>query len=426
MLFNPGILRNYDIRGAYGKDFDDEFAFRLGAALVYYFKANELVVARDMRESSAGLTQAVIRGITSTGCNVVDIWTASSPFFYYAVIHGSGSAGVMITASHMGPEFNGFKICRKDAMTIGKESGLLDIMKIIQAPDAPTPAPKLGIVAVRNLLNEHADFLVLHSQLKPGEVQVKVAIEAEPMIRRELDVIFQKLGIAAVQENYDIKFGFDADGDRLLVYNAHGLQIRGDLVTGVLAADLAQHKHFLLHLGGGPKVVSDLRGSRGTHDYLVAQKIDLLPSRIGHTYIKQVMKEHQADFSGEASGHMMFKVMNFSESTQLALLKLLKIMETEKKTIDELVQPMVTWAYSGEINTPIEGWPDSVPAILLKVKDRYRDAEISELDGLKVDYRDWWFLLRASGTEPLIRLIVEAKTKSLMDEKIKEVQGLLW
>ena len=122
----------------------------------------------------------------------------------------------------------------------------------------------------------------------------------------------------------------------------------------------------------------------------------------------------------------MFKVMNFSESTQLALLKLLKIMETEKKTIDELVQPMVTWAYSGEINTPIEGWPDSVPAILLKVKDRYRDAEISELDGLKVDYRDWWFLLRASGTEPLIRLIVEAKTKSLMDEKIKEVQGLLW
>lgn len=411
MKFDPGILRNYDIRGEYGVDFDDEFAQRLGAAVVAQFQAKTLVVARDERPSSLTLTQAVMKGIIDAGCDVIDIGEASTPFFYYVVTQHDVPAGIMVTASHMGEEFNGFKVCKHDAMTLGKNSGLAELAALIRQKELPFAATP-GTISPGQYHTEHADFIISHAHLEQDEVSVKVAIDAPPMIQKELEVIFNRLGIVPVSLGYDIQFDFDADGDRLTVYNAQGKQIRGDLIGGVIAAREA-------------KIAYDIRYSRGVIDYLKAKEITVIPSKIGHTLIKQTLKEHQADFCGEGSGHMMFRELNYAESTQLALLKILKILAIESKTIDQLVAPMETWAYSGELNTPIAGWPDSVKPILEKIKQHYPDATISELDGLKVDYPDWWFLLRASGTEPLIRLIVEARTKEMLEEKIKEVQALI-
>ena len=137
------------------------------------------------------------------------------------------------------------------------------------------------------------------------------------------------------------------------------------------------------------------------------------------------MKGRDVEFAGETSGHLMFKELKYSESTQLGLLKILKLLSIERKTIDELVAPLDTWSYSGEINTPIKGWPDSVTPILAKLRAKFMDGEVNELDGLRVDYEDWWFLVRASGTEPVIRLLVEAKTKAMMDEKVAELQAMI-
>src|SRR3989344_9197790 len=413
MKFNPGILRPYDIRGEYGVDFDDEFARRLGAAVVAYKNAKQVIVARDMRPSSPVITQAVIDGITSAGADVIDIGEASTPFFYYTVINGPAPIGITITASHMGEEFNGFKICRNDAMTLGSMSGLSDIVPLIQ--QEPIPSSTRGTITKEDYRGKHTDFVIQQSGIKPGDISLRVAVEAAPMIDRELDTILRALKITRVDANYDIKFAFDADGDRLMVYDSVGKQIRADLFAGILALSLAR----------GGAVIADLRASNGVTDYLKERGITLIPSKIGHTNIKQVMKEHEVIFAGETSGHVMFQSIKYSESTQLAVLMLLKIMTDEHKTIDELVAPMDTWSYSMEMNTPIEGWPDSVQPILEKVKQKYPDAKINEIDGLRVDYPDWWLLLRASGTEPVMRLIVEGKTKERMDEKIKEVQGFL-
>ena len=410
MKFNPGILRAYDIRGEYNKDFDDEFAERLGGALVTYFDAKKLILARDMRPSALPLREAIIRGITGAGCDVVDIGESSTPFFYYAVISGSAPAGIMITASHMGEAFNGFKICKKDAMVLGKESGLLELAEIIRGE--PIFAETIGNIAPINVLNDHAEHIIKYSGPFKGEVDLKVAVEAAPMIRKELGVIFDKLGIMSVNVGYDVKFAFDPDGDRLMIYNSQNKQIRADLFEGLLAQNMKE-------------VIADLRASRGVTDYLIARGTKLIPSKIGHTNIKRVMKENDVEFAGEASGHLMFRELNYSESTQLGILKILKLLSEEKKTIDELVAPLDVWAYSGEINAPIAGWPDSVAPIVAKLKAQYADGALNEIDGLRVDYPDWWFLVRASGTEPVIRLIVEARTKDTMDEKIKEVQALI-
>ena len=410
MLFDSGIIRNYDIRGEYGKDFDDEFAKLLGAAVVAQFKAKTLVVARDERESSTVLAQAVIKGITASGCDVIDIGVASTPFFYYVVTNKNVPAGIMITASHMGEAFNGFKICKHDGMVLAKETGLPELMELL--PD--TLGQGKGNITTPDFRDEHADVVIKHSGLVPGESTMRVALEAGDMIRKEFEPIAKKLNLAYVQNSPDIIFVFDADGDRILVKNKAGDLIRGDLIGGLIASRMNYRT-----------VVYDIRYSRGVVEYLVALNIRLVPSRIGHTLIKKAMRDADADFCGEGSGHTMFKVMNSVESAMLLALLVLKILATEKKTIGELVQPMQTWFLNYEINIPIAGWPNSVPAILEKVKAHYQDAKVSELDGLKVDYPDWWFLLRASSNDPVIRLIVEAKTKELVEEKTKEVQALI-
>ena len=421
MKFDPGILRNYDIRGEYGKDFDDEFAERLGASLVLHTKAKRLIVARDMRPSSEKIAAAVMKGITSAGCDVIDIGTASTPFCYYVVTSKDAPAGIMVTASHMGPRFNGFKIALQNGTVLGKDSGLLPLIALVKQ-DKFTQADK-GNVEQMDFVGIHAEDMIRFSGLLPGQISFRVALDVEPMILTEVDSAFKMLDIqrVAIGEPYDIAFKCDADGDRLSLFNKNGEEIRPDLYTGMIAGYFAQKKTTEHPL----QFINDLRASRGVREYLAHFPVRFISSKIGHTYIKLAMKKHDADFCGEFSGHMMFKVTRYAESTLLAILIIIKIIAESGMSIDQIIAPLDTWAHSGERNTPIDGWPSSVPVVLSRVKQRFKDGVIDEIDGLKVDYPDWWFLIRASANDPVIRLIVEAKTKEMMEAKVAELQKLM-
>lgn len=414
MKFNPEIFKAYDIRGKYGIEFDDDFAEALGAALVGELGAKKILVARDTRPSSELLAQRVLRGITTAGADAIDIGTASTPLFYFGVIHEKTEAGIMISASHLGPEFNGFKIAREGAITMGNTTGLEPIMTALHHETEIQPAGKAGNIISKNLLEQYAEFIIDHSKLHPGDIKLKVGLMGEQLPLSEIRYIFHKLGITETKDTPDVIFELDPDGDRLMVHDGQGKLIRGDLFGGA----------FVMHFFQGKKIVYDIRYCRDVLQYLLSHGVSLTPSKIGHTLIKKVMRENNLDFGAEGSGHMFFKEAGYVEATALMMLKTLIMLSETGKTINELVAPLDTWAYSGEINTPLVSRSDIDP-ILASLRRCYADGNASTLDGLKIEYPDWGFFVRPSNTEALIRLILEAKTKELMDEKVKEVQAFI-
>jgi phosphomannomutase len=423
MAHNPDIFRGYDIRGVYGKDFDDHFAFHLGQAMAQYFGGETIIVSRDLRASSEQLKYKLIEGIKSMGVDVIDIGETSTPLFYWAAFAFQAGGGVMVTASHLPEEYNGFKMIDSVGANIGLDSGLREIVKIMEGD--LHPAEKPGEVWKEEVVKKHADFLIKLAKIKPGEIKLKVGVEGNALVERELGEIFKKLGIATVSTGHDILFGFDADADRLLVHNRQKEKIRGDLIFGLLAKER-------IGFWRKPTAVYDFRSSRGVVEDLSRSGLKLFPAPVGHTFIKAIMRTHHADVAGELSGHIFFKETNYSESTYLAALKILKLLQKFNTTIDELVKPLQTWAHSGEINFhldqigKIKMENDSVKLkIFQSLKERFKDGKIKEADGLTIDYPGWWFNVRMSMNEPTLRLVVEAKTKEAMEQRVEEISHII-
>jgi len=411
-MFKEDIFKAYDIRGEYGKDFDNEFAKKLGSVLVKYLGAKKIVIARDMRESSGELAKEVIEGITSMGCDVVDIGSTSTPLYYFGVISESADGGIMITASHLGEEFNGFKVTKRRAISIGGHELLEKARELFENPNSPSK--KKGEIINKNLLEEYANASIEHSGVKEGEIKTPIKLIGNEMVLKEIRAVANKLSINVVDEKEEIGFEFDPDGDRISVLNASGEKIRGDLVGGLLAGYYLE----------GKRVAYDLRYSRGVLEYLESKKIEAIPSRIGHTLIKKVMRENELEFCGEQSGHMFFKEMGYVEASALAMLKILNVLKETGRDIDELAGGVSNWSTTDEINFNLDS-RDKISELLKKAKGKYSDGNINETDGVRIEYSDWGFLLRASNTEAKLRLIVDAKTESLMNKKKEELVNLL-
>jgi len=409
MEINPSIFRAYDIRGRYGEEFDNEFARKLGMVLVKYLGAKKIVISRDARASSGELAEHVAEGITSAGCDVIDIGPTSTPLFYFGVISDKADGGIMITASHLGDEFNGFKITREKAVAIGGEELFRDTAESFTSDVGPANAP--GGVSKKDLLAVYTNATIEHSGLKAGDIKTRVKFVGNEMVVSEARAVTDNLSILTVEENQDISFEFDADGDRLYVINARGEKIRGDLIGGLLAGYYFQ----------GKKIVYDLRYSQGVLEYLRSKGIKLIPSSIGHTLIKARMREHEAEFCGEQSGHMFFKETGYVEAPTLAMLKILNILRETGKNIDELMAEVSKWHTSEEINFSFDS-RQKIMEIIAEVKEKHGDGKINEMDGLRVEYSDWSFLLRPSNTEAKLRLIVDAKTDKLLKTKIPELK----
>jgi phosphomannomutase len=428
------LFKAYDIRGVVPDELDAAIARRIGAATAHFIGASSLVVGRDARSHSPDLFEALVEGIVGQGVDVIDIGLVATPMLYLAVDHLDAGGGIMITASHNPARYNGFKICREHAIPIGEASGLRDIEGLTE--NAPAPADRKGSVRqhdiseayVEHVLSVGAGRPVLKAAIDCGNGMAGVAVE--PLLERlQLDVerlYFEPDGTfpnheadplkaenlrdvseAVTRTGADFGVAFDGDGDRAVFVDETGEPVAADLLTGLLA------RHQLRHHPGG-RVLYDLRSSR-----VAAEEIEKAGGvsemcRVGHSFVKARMREVDAIFAGELSGHMYFRFSPtlVADDGIAALVALLDVLAVEERPLSELVAPLRRYACSGEINRRV----DDVPGLLAAIEADHAGAqEISHLDGLLVRYPEWWFNLRPSNTEPVLRLNLEADTPERME-----------
>jgi len=440
------IFKAYDIRGIYPEEIDASAAYRVGVGFAssgIVPEGSSIVLGRDMRESSDALFEAFAAGAGDRGLTIVDIGLCTTPMLYFAVNELKAAGGAMITASHNPGTYNGFKLVRERAIPIGNDSGLEQIkQQALKALLHQSDGPPLSIHR-RDVTESYARFFSQRFSIK---LEKPVIIDtgngmAGPILRRVLrdqrinyrELFFEPDGrfpnheanplkeenlrdLRRAMEKHPGSIGvaFDGDGDRVCFLDEAGETVRGDLFVALLAPRI-------LARNGGGKILYDLRSSRVVPDQIKRWGGEPIKTRVGHSFIKHVMREQQAVFGGELSYHFYFRDFFNCESGIYAMLLAIELLAESSKTLAELVAPLRTYAHSGEINFRVA----DVGLALATVEKHFRDGKISRLDGLSVDYPKWWFNLRPSNTEPLLRLNVEADDESLLRNKIQALSQLL-
>jgi len=432
-----GIFKAYDIRGRYPDELDEATALRIGNAFVRLLAAERIVVGRDMRLSSPSLSRAFIQGAVEAGAEVADIGMVSTPLLNYAVAAGKFDGGAMVTASHLPGDMNGFKLDRESAIPLSGDRDLpvLETMsgerpvaraggscrRVEMLDDyigkvagfVRNPRPLTLVVdagngmagpAVPRLFSRVPAWRLSALYLDPdGLVPHHHANPLEPATTRELRD-------RVVREGADMGVAFDGDADRCGFIDERGERVREDLVTALIA-------DYLLEENPGATILYDLRSSRAVVEAIARAGGRPVRSRVGHAFIKARMREEDALFAGELSGHYYYREMNFTDNGLLTMVLVANLIAASGRPLSELVKPLDRYPSTGEINLAVRD-PAAVLAVLEAL---YRDADQDHLDGLTVGYPEWWFNIRRSHTEPVVRLNLEAESKSLMDEKVQEV-----
>jgi phosphomannomutase len=444
------IIKAYDIRGLVKNEVTPDFSFSLGIAFAKFLETERepatIVVGEDMRLSSAPLADAFSDGATSQGMDVIRIGLASTDMLYFA----SGKLnlpGVMFTASHNPAKYNGMKLCKSGARPIGQESGLVKIRKLIEE-GVPISNRPVGSVRKQDLLNDYVDYLIARFPRNTFKKRkLKVVIDAgngmagftAPAVMQRLNVDLTPMyfeldgdfpnheanpiepeNLKALQkkvkkEKADIGLAFDGDADRCFLIDENGDLVNPSALTCLIAARE-------LKANPGSTIIYNLISSKAVSEVITEKGGNALRSRVGHSYIKTLMAESGAVFGGEHSGHFYFEDFWGADSGMLAALYALAELMATPKSLSTLLEPYIRYVSSGEINSKVK---DANKSIQL-VKDKYQDNyQIDELDGLTVTAENWWFNLRASNTEPLLRLNVEADTQKQMAEIRDTVLNLI-
>jgi len=447
MKINSNIFRAYDIRGIYPKELDERAGELIGRAFVKFLNKKNLriVVARDGRLSSPSLFKFLTKGLCEQGVNVIDIGLATSPMFYFAVAHFKFDGGIMITASHLSSEYNGFKLVREKAIPISEETGLKEIKKLTQtAGNVITGYPPSGCgkVVKKKVLKEYIAFNLKDFDLEkilPFKIVIDTANSVSGILIPE---IFKKINCKIyhlfseldgnfpnhnpdplVKENLtflqkevkkrkaDFGIAFDGDGDRIIFLDERGKIISGDFITALLS-------QIILKAHSGEKIIYDIRSSNIVKETIKRYGGIPLVSRIGHSFFKEKMRKENIIFGGELSGHYYSKKDYFSEAPIFVLFKILEEMTKSKNKLSQLIEPFKKYFYSGEINFKVK----NKKKVLKTLENKFsQSGNILKTDGLRIDFPDFWFLVRPSQTEPLLRLVLEARTKKLMEEKKQEI-----
>jgi len=447
-MFPSHIFKAYDIRGIVGSELTEELFYRIGRATVVFTGAKHVYVGYDMRNSSVEFKNALIKGLVDQGADVTDIGLISTPMLNIMTIKDeTADLGVMITASHNPAEYNGCKFVNKTTMMpIGLDSGLDQIRDMVEKYDFVDALEK-GTVAEKNLKQEYIDFtfsLLDTSTIKPMKVVIdmgngieglfidgfmdKLPIESQYLFK-EPDGSFpnhepnpikpenlKDLQSKVLEVGADIGFAFDADADRIGLVDEKGSIISGDKITALLVPEMLKKY---------PKssIMYDLRSTMSVAEVTSKNGGRPIESRVGRTLIIQSMRKEDASFGGELSGHFYYKDLFGFESGDLTLLYILKLISQSGKKVSELVAEFSKYFHSGEINFEVE----DKDTMINKIYEIYsKDAkETSQLDGIKIAFDDWWFNVRKSNTEPVLRLNLEANTEELMREKIKEISDFI-
>jgi len=443
-----GIFKAYDVRGRYPEEVNEKLAYNIGRAMVVLLKAKDFLVCQDAREGSKELSDALMKGVTDQGADVTYAGLATTPMFYYFKWKKGFDAGVMITASHLPRGFNGMKAMKAGREFMGLDSGFREVEELLESGELEKTllAEQKGTVTEDNYEEEYVDFIINSAvgELKGKKIVVDGSnAMAGPLLKKVLD----KAGVEYVGLNmeYNLEnpthglnplkaeaqqqlkdkileigadFGavYDADGDRVVFIDEKGQELYGDYALALLINYMAKP---------GDKIVYDLFVGRATRDVIKAAGCIPIMTRVGHLFIKHAMVENKARMGAEISAHMYFSEAGGAESTILCLLNMIGCMNANEKPMSELVKPLRdAWLKSKELNYEV-GSAEIQDKKIEEIKQTFNDGEQSELDGITVDYPYYWFNVRKSNTEPILRFRVEAKTQDQLDETITKVENII-
>jgi phosphomannomutase len=432
------IFKAYDIRGLVPSELNSEAAYRIGRATARFLGARRVAIGRDARTHSPELGEALVRGVREEGASVLDIGLAATPMLYFATDALGADGGIMLTASHNPAQYNGMKICGRSALPIGEATGLREIERIAGEAGGGAASARGGRES-RDIVDAYVRHAlgVASREIAPLHVAIDcangmAAVGLEPLLAR-LPLRVERLyfepdgrfpnhpadplkhenlrDVSAAVRRTGAEFGvaFDGDADRAIFVDERGEPVPSDLMTGLLAASqLKRH--------GGGKVLYDLRSSWATADAIREAGGEPGICRVGHSFVKAQMRESAAVFAGELSGHFYFRFSDrlVADDGIAAFVALTDTLSRAKRPLSELIAPLRRYHASGEINRHV----DDPRAVIEDIAREHASArEVSRLDGLLVRYDDWWFNLRPSNTEPLLRLNLEAKTQARMQSE---------
>jgi len=441
---NSKIFKAYDIRGIYPEDLNEEAAYKIGAAFALFIKKTsnkenpQIVVGRDNRKSSDSLFEELKRGIIEQGADVVNIGLSATPTMYFAVAEYNYDGGINVTSSHNPKQYNGFKMVREKALPISETNGIQEIKEMVLADNfarsekegkviekkvtdeyvcSNSVSDKFDLKVVVDTANSVSGVLVPQMLKNVNLVHMFSELdgdfpnhEPDPLKKENIEFLQKKV----VEEKADLGIGLDGDGDRVVFVDEKGNIITSDLILAFISS-------IVLKDFPGSKILYDIRSSNIIKETVEAMGGEAIPSRIGHSFIKETMRDKDIVLGAEYSGHYYLRHEgNYFEAPYFVIFSIMKEIQRTGKKLSELIRPFRKYYHSGEINFKA----DNKEAVMEKIKEKYKEGKASYVDGLRVDFDDWWFSLRASNTEPVLRLVVEAKSEELMKEKVEEIKAL--
>jgi phosphomannomutase len=446
-VLEPSIFKAYDVRGIYPGQLDEAGAYAIGRAYVDEFEPRTIAVGRDMRLSSPSMAEAVIRGASESGADVVDIGLVGTEMVYFAVGDLELEGGIMVTASHNPKDYTGMKIVRRGALPVGGDSGLLDIRARALAEPDKSEGQSAGQVRQEDIWPRWVERVLsfIHvDAVKPLRVVIDAANgiggvmlppilerlpidavrcyfepdgsfpnhEPNPLLPENREFIVSKVK----EEGADLGVAFDGDGDRCFFVDDTGEFVPGDFVTALLAESVVAKEP-------GAKILYDVRASWAVPQTIEGAGGTPLINRVGHAFFKHRMREEGAVFGGEVSGHYYFRDFTQADSGVIPFLLMLELVSKRGEKLSQILRPFnERYFITGELNTPV----DDVALKLQELKERFGpEGSVSHLDGLSVESEDWHMNVRPSNTEPLLRLNLEALSHDLMERKRDEVLGVI-
>ena len=444
MRVEPSIFKAYDIRGIYPEQLDEEVARAVGRAFVTFLGVDQVVVGRDMRLSGPGMHRSLLQGLTEQGADVIDIGMVSTDQYYHACAVLE-RPGLMVTASHNPPEYSGFKMVRQMPYLLSGDEGIQDIRRIVEEESYAAPS-RTGSVEERDLSDGFVDK-VLSLVDANGISRLKaVADTGNGMVGPSLERVFDRLPVdlvglylepdgslpnhgldpmkpenradleaRVVADGADVGFAYDGDGDRFFAIDDRGRFVPGDFLTALLA-------EYMLEREPGAKIIYDVRCSWAVPERIERAGGTALIERVGHSFIKPRMFEEGAVFAGELSGHYYFRDFYGADSGLVPSLLMLEMLSAKGARLSELLAPLeAEYFLSGEINSRVDDPQGKIAALA----DHYDGGRIERIDGVSVSFDDWHFNVRASNTEPLLRLNLEARSRQDMEARRDEVLGFI-
>ena len=446
---DASIFKAYDVRGIHPRQINTDIAQRIGRAFVAFLGARRIAVGRDMRIAAPEIAGAFIDGAIAQGADVTDFGLVGTDMLYYGVARDAFDGGAEITASHNPKEYIGMKLVRAQALPLSGDAGIGEIRDMVLHDTIPTPARSSGTRTEESLLDGYVDHVLSFidvAAIKPFDLVLDAGNgmaglmapplfdrlpckttrlcfdvdgtfpnhEANPLIEENRRDIVERV----LAERPDAGIAWDGDADRCFFVDGDGEFVAGDFITALLA-------EAFLRKNPGAKIVYDVRASLAVPDTVAQFGGTALVNRVGHAFFKKRMREEDALFGGEVTGHYYFRDNFFADNGLIPALLLLELMSVRNESLSELLGPLRDrYFLSGEINTEM---PDmaAVAATIGRLAERYRDARISRLDGVSVDYATWRFNVRPSNTEPLLRLNLEATTEAEMAIRRDEVVACL-